>query len=186
MSKSVSALCITNGYYLTRVTQLLMEQFQEWNPVSWLPANVPPLFYLLIGPEPNVTQPLLICSYSQIWVIECKAKWLASFVSILGMDFLKWVFVIYYGLVRKWERWKLRKWCEMWELNHKEGWAPKNWCFWIVVLEKTWESLVQQGDQTNQSWQKLILNIQWKDWCWSSNNLATWCKQPTHWKRPWC
>ena len=24
----------------------------------------------------------------------------------------------------------------MWELDHKEGWAPKNWCFWIVVLEK--------------------------------------------------
>ena len=28
----------------------------------------------------------------------------------------------------------------MWELNHKEGWAPKNWCFWTIVLEKTLES----------------------------------------------
>ena len=28
----------------------------------------------------------------------------------------------------------------MWELDHKEGWAPKNWCFWTVVLEKTPES----------------------------------------------
>ena len=27
----------------------------------------------------------------------------------------------------------------MWELDHKEGWALKNWCFWIVVLEKTLE-----------------------------------------------
>ena len=26
------------------------------------------------------------------------------------------------------------------ELNHKEGWAPKNWCFWTVVLEKTLEN----------------------------------------------
>ena len=25
----------------------------------------------------------------------------------------------------------------MWELDHKEGWVPKNWCFWTVVLEKT-------------------------------------------------
>ena len=25
----------------------------------------------------------------------------------------------------------------MWELDHKENWVPKNWCFWIVVLEKT-------------------------------------------------
>ena len=29
---------------------------------------------------------------------------------------------------------------KMWELDHKEGWAPKNWCFWTVVLEKTLES----------------------------------------------
>ena len=28
----------------------------------------------------------------------------------------------------------------MWELNYKEGWAPKNWCFWTVMLEKTPES----------------------------------------------
>ena len=28
----------------------------------------------------------------------------------------------------------------MWELNHKKGWALKNWCFWTVVLQKTLES----------------------------------------------
>ena len=28
----------------------------------------------------------------------------------------------------------------MWQLNHKESLEPKNWCFWIVVLEKTFES----------------------------------------------
>ena len=28
----------------------------------------------------------------------------------------------------------------MWELDHKESWVPKNWCFWSVVLEKTLES----------------------------------------------
>ena len=44
-----------------------------------------------------------------------------------------------------------------------------------------------------QSWilfpaTKLVLNIYWKDWCWSwnSNTLATWCEEMTHWKRPWC
>ena len=30
----------------------------------------------------------------------------------------------------------------MWELDCEEGWAPKNWCFWTVVLEKTLESLL--------------------------------------------
>ena len=29
---------------------------------------------------------------------------------------------------------------QMWELEYKESWAPKNWCFWTVVLEKTLES----------------------------------------------
>ena len=28
----------------------------------------------------------------------------------------------------------------MWELNHKKGWAPNNWCFWTVVLEKILEN----------------------------------------------
>ena len=28
----------------------------------------------------------------------------------------------------------------MWELDYKESWAPKNWCFWTMVLEKTLES----------------------------------------------
>ena len=34
---------------------------------------------------------------------------------------------------------------------------------------------------------KSTLNIHWKDWCWSwsSSTLETWCKEPTHWKRPW-
>ena len=51
-----------------------------------------------------------------------------------------------------------------------------------------WESFGLQGDPTSQSWRKSVLNIHWKDWCWSwnSNTLATWCKEPAHWKRPWC
>ena len=46
----------------------------------------------------------------------------------------------------------------MWDLNHKEGWALKNWCFWIVVLEKTLESLLnckeikQVNTRGNQAW----------------------------------
>ena len=34
----------------------------------------------------------------------------------------------------------IKKKRSMWGLDHKEGWAPKNWCFWTVVLEKTLES----------------------------------------------
>ena len=46
----------------------------------------------------------------------------------------------------------------MWELDHKESWAPNNWCFWTVVLEKTFESTLDckvikpVNPKGNQSW----------------------------------
>ena len=75
----------------------------------------------------------------------------------------------------------------MWELDYKESWVPKNWCFWTVVLRKTLESplnckeIKPVNSKGNQSW------IHWKDWywIWSSNTLATWCKELTQLKRPW-
>ena len=47
---------------------------------------------------------------------------------------------------------------QMWEFDHKESWAPKNWCFWTVVLEKTLESPLDCKEikpihpKGNQSW----------------------------------
>ena len=75
----------------------------------------------------------------------------------------------------------------MWELDCEESWAPKNWCFWTVVLEKTFESPLDSKEirpvhpKGDQSW---VL----KDWCWSWNcsTLATWCEELTHLKRPCC
>ena len=66
----------------------------------------------------------------------------------------------------------------MWELDHKESWVLKNWCFQIVVLEKTLESPLD-CKEINQ----LILK---ESWSWSSNTLATWYQDSTHSKRPWC
>ena len=45
----------------------------------------------------------------------------------------------------------------MWELDYKESWMPKNWCFWTVVLEKTLESPldckeIQPVHSKDQSW----------------------------------
>ena len=67
--------------------------------------------------------------------------------------------------------------CERWTIKKAE--CQRNWCFWTVVLEKTRESLGQQGDPTSPSSRKSVLNIPWKDWCWSwsSNTLATWCEE---------
>ena len=76
----------------------------------------------------------------------------------------------------------------MWELDYKESWVLKNWCFWTVVM-KTLESPLDHKEiqpvhsKGDQSWVFIGRN-----WCWSlnSNPLATWCIELTHWKRPWC
>ena len=77
----------------------------------------------------------------------------------------------------------------MWKLDYKEGWVLKNWGFWTVVLEKTLESPLdcRKIKLVNQS-RKSVLNIHWKDWCWSwnSNRLATWWEELAHWKVLWC
>ena len=56
------------------------------------------------------------------------------------------------------------------------------------VGEDSWESLGPQGGPTSPSSRRSVLNIHWKDWCWSwnSSTLATWCEELTYLKRPWC
>ena len=63
--------------------------------------------------------------------------------------------------------------CESWTI--KKRWVQKNWCFWTSLGEDSWESFGQQGDPTSQSQRKSVLNIHWKDWCWSwnANTLTT-------------
>ena len=76
----------------------------------------------------------------------------------------------------------------MWELDYKESWVLKNWCFWTVVLEKSLESPLDCKGIQPASQRRPGLDVHWKDLCWSwnSNTLATWCKELAHWKRLWC
>ena len=54
------------------------------------------------------------------------------------------------------------------------------------VGEDSWKSFKQRGDPTILSQRKSVLNIHWKDWCWSWNsNPLVRCEELTHWKRPW-
>ena len=61
----------------------------------------------------------------------------------------------------------------MWELDHKESWVPKNWCFRTVVLEKTPESpsdckgIQPVHSKGNRSWIFTGRPDSLKDWCWS-------------------
>ena len=76
---------------------------------------------------------------------------------------------------------------QMCNLDHKERWVPKNWCFWIAVLKKTFKGSLDskeikpvnpKGNQLEYSLEGLMLKqiLQF---------LATWCDELTHWKRPW-
>ena len=76
--------------------------------------------------------------------------------------------------------------CESWTMKKAEHWrinAFELWC-WGRLLRVPWTARTS----TSQSWRKSILNIHWKDGCWSwnSNTSATWCDGLTPWKRPWC
>ena len=58
----------------------------------------------------------------------------------------------------------------------------------MVVLEKTTLESPVDCKEIKPANPKSVVNIHWKNWCWSwsSSTLATWCKELTHWKRPWC
>ena len=75
------------------------------------------------------------------------------------------------------ETWTVKK------AEHQRIDAFELWC-WRRLLRVPWTAR-----RSNQSvLKKSVLNIHWKDWCWSwnSNTLVTWCKELTHLKRPWC
>ena len=81
--------------------------------------------------------------------------------------------VVMYG----WENWTIKK------AEHRRIDAFELWC-WRRLLWVPWTA-----KRSNESvLRKSTLNIHWKDWCrsWNSNSLATWCKELTHLKRPWC
>ena len=88
--------------------------------------------------------------------------------------------VVIYG----YESWSIKK------AEHRRIDAFELWC-WRRLLRVPWtarrpnQSILKE---ISQSQRKSVLNIHWKDGCWSwnSNTLATWCEEVTHWKRSWC
>ena len=73
----------------------------------------------------------------------------------------------------------------MWELDHKEGWAMKKWCFWTVVLEKTLESPLDSKIKPvnpigNQPWIFIVRTNAEASVLWPPDGKSI------HWKRSWC
>ena len=76
----------------------------------------------------------------------------------------------------------------IWELDYKESWVPKNWCFWIVLLEKTLESplgckeIQPVHPKGDQSWVFIARTDV------EAETPILWppdCEELTPWKRPW-
>ena len=71
--------------------------------------------------------------------------------------------------------------CESWTIKKAERWRTdvfELWC-WRRLFRVPWTAR-----RSNQSILKETLNIHRKDRCWSSNTLAVWCNESTHWERP--
>ena len=96
----------------------------------------------------------------------------------------------------------------MWELDYKESWTPKNWCFWTVVLKKTlespldWKEIQPVHPKGNQSWifigrtdAEAEIPILWppeaKNWLiWKDPDAGKdwwdgWMASPTQWTWAW-
>ena len=95
----------------------------------------------------------------------------------------------------------------MWELDYKESWIPKNWCFWTVVLEKTLESPLDCKEvqlvypKGNQSWvfigrtdAEAETPIPWPPWWWEGLGAGgegddrgwdSWMASPIRWTWVW-
>ena len=71
--------------------------------------------------------------------------------------------------------------CESWTMKNAE-------CQRIDAFELCRRRLESSLDCREIRPLNPTLNIHWEGWCWSwsSNTLAAWCKEPTHWKRRWC
>ena len=76
----------------------------------------------------------------------------------------------------------------MWELDYKESWAAKNWCFelwcWRRLLRVPWmarrsNQLILKEINLEYSLEELMLKLK-------SSTLATWCEELTHLQRFWC
>ena len=75
--------------------------------------------------------------------------------------------------------------CKSWTIKKTEHWrtdAFELWCWRRLKSPLDSKEIKLVNPKTS------TLNIHWKNWywSWSSNTWVSWCKEPTHWKRPWC
>ena len=87
--------------------------------------------------------------------------------------------MIFPAIIYGYENWTIKK-AEWQRIDAFELWL------WRKFSRVPWTAR-QLNQSILKKKKKSTLNIHWKDWCWnwSSDNLASWCKQLTCWERPW-
>jgi len=98
------------------------------------------------------TAPCVSKSILWVWAVEHFSQGIALLLKDLWCGTMKITLLTEVPIVKAMVFSSSYVW--MWELDHKESWVLKNWCFWTVVLEKTLESPLDC---------KEILH--WRDWC---------------------
>ena len=95
----------------------------------------------------------------KMFLMEGKIDWNSLIKNYLLVKWKKSNYILYICIYRTfWQRENYSSHTQMWELDHKESWPPKNWCFQTVVLEKTLESPVDSKEikpvshKGNQPW----------------------------------
>ena len=77
------------------------------------------------------------------------------------------------------------RWPKYWSFSFSI--SPSNEYWGLISFRMDWLDLFAVQGTARRSNQSILKEIShWKDWCWSSNTLATWCEELTHLKRPWC
>ena len=77
--------------------------------------------------------------------------------------------------------------CEIWTIKkaeHRRIDAFELWCWWRL-LRVPWTAKRSNQSILKEISPEYLLRRSWC-WSWNSNTLATWCKELSHWKRPWC
>ena len=146
--------------------------------MSWCVAHHPSLYS--ISPSlPKLMSIELVVPYNHLILccpflllpsifpsIRVFSKWVSSLPQVakvlelqLQHQSIQWIFRVDFAIYLSRAKQSISSsHVQMWELDHKEGWAPKNWCFWTVVLEKTLESPLDCKQiqlvhpKGNQSW----------------------------------
>ena len=76
----------------------------------------------------------------------------------------------------------------MWELDYKESWTLKNWCFELWCWRRLWRVPWTARRSSQSILKEISPEYSLWDWCWSwnSNTLVIWFEELTHLKKTWC